>query len=237
MTDKPEQAEIEGQDSSSRDLGEHPCGEQPRPTEGATAALAETKAGTLFFSLREANEHRQLEWARGEKVDLMFRATELGGEVGEVLNVAKKIERERRGWKGSRATVSDLADELGDVVICADLLAMVEDIDLQSAVARKFNATSEKVGMSARLAVAEDLAAQVSSLSARLVESEAREAALREALEPFGDIGDLLASETEGFADDDKLNLVTDDDAGNVAIADVSFGDFRRAALTHKAGS
>lgn len=69
-------------------------------------------------------------------------------------------------------------------------------------------------------------------LEAKLVESEAREGALREALDPFADIGDLLASETEGFGDDDRLNLVTDDEAGNVAIADVSFGDFRRAGLT-----
>jgi hypothetical protein len=54
-----------------------------------------------------------------------------------------------------------------------------------------------------------------------------------EALEPFSDIGDFLASKTEGFADDDKLNLVTDDEAGNVAIADVSFGDFRQAATVY----
>jgi len=70
--------------------------------------------------------------------------------------------------------------------------------------------------------------------SSRLVESEAREGALREALQPFEDLADLLESETEGFADDDKLNLVTGDGAGNIALADVSFGDFRRAALTLK---
>lgn len=104
-----------------------------------------------FTSLREANAHRRHLWANGEDVSLLFRATELGGECGEVLNVCKKIERERRGWRGSRATIQDLADELADVVICADLLAQTEGIDLDAAVAAKFNATSEKVGLKTRL--------------------------------------------------------------------------------------
>lgn len=104
-----------------------------------------------FTSLRRANEARQVAWANGDAVGLLFRATELGGECGEVLNVCKKIERERSGWRGSRATTSDLADELADVVICADLLALTEGIDLGAAVIRKFNATSEKVGLPHRL--------------------------------------------------------------------------------------
>lgn len=102
-------------------------------------------------TLREANVLRQAAWTNGEAVSLLFRAVELGGECGEVLNVCKKIERERQGWRGSRATVEDLADELADVVICADLLAMTEGIDLNAAIARKFNATSVKVGLPHRL--------------------------------------------------------------------------------------
>src|SRR5579871_5599489 len=105
-----------------------------------------------FTTLREANAARQVEWANGGDVSLLFRATELGGECGEVLNVCKKIERERMGWRGSRATQADLADELADVVICADLLASTEGIDLDAAIIRKFNATSEKVGLPHRLA-------------------------------------------------------------------------------------
>lgn len=105
----------------------------------------------VFASLRDANAARQKLWANGEDVSMLFRATELGGECGEVLNVCKKIERERCGWRGSRATVQDLADELADVVICADLLAMTMGIDLDAAVTAKFNATSEKVGLPIRL--------------------------------------------------------------------------------------
>lgn len=106
-----------------------------------------------YATLRAGNEARQVAWANGEAVSLLFRATELGGETGEVLNVCKKIERERRGWRGSRATVQDLADELADVVICADLLALTEGIDLDAAIVRKFNVTSEKVGLPHRLAL------------------------------------------------------------------------------------
>lgn len=104
-----------------------------------------------YATLREANVARQIEWANGQEVSLLFRATELGGECGEVLNVVKKIAREREGWRGSRATTGDLADELADVVICADLLAAAEGIDLEAAVARKFNATSEKQGFPHRM--------------------------------------------------------------------------------------
>lgn len=119
----------------------------PLPAPSPTA-----KGEEAFEALRAANEARQKAWTNGEAVSLLFRATELGGECGEVLNVCKKIERERRGWRGSRATIEDLADELADVVICADLLALTEGIDLNAAVVRKFNATSEKVGLPHRLA-------------------------------------------------------------------------------------
>lgn len=96
-----------------------------------------------YGSLREANTARQLLW--GEKGS-MFQAVELAGELGEALNVVKKLERERLGQAGSRATIQDLADELGDVVICLDLLAKTYGIDLDRATAEKFNKTSDKMG-------------------------------------------------------------------------------------------
>ncbi|WP_293921062.1 hypothetical protein [Sphingobium sp. UBA5915] len=83
---------------------------------------------------------------------IMFDALELGGEVGELLNVVKKLEREQRGWRGSRAAPEDFADECGDVLICLDKLARRMGVDLAEATARKFNATSEKVGLPHRLA-------------------------------------------------------------------------------------
>jgi len=102
--------------------------------------------------LRDANARRQDEWCdNGAVPDLSFRATELAGETGEACNVVKKLERERHGWRGSRATKEALAAELADVIICADLLAMTAGIDLAAAVREKFNATSEANGLTTRL--------------------------------------------------------------------------------------
>lgn len=97
-----------------------------------------------FRLLRIANAERQRQWDRGDVITLEYRGNELAGEVGEACNVVKKLARERLAIRGSRATLQDLADELADVIICADLVAMQAGIDLGRAVAQKFNATSEK---------------------------------------------------------------------------------------------
>lgn len=102
-------------------------------------------------TLRSANEARQAEWDKDNRISLAYRGNELAGEAGEACNVIKKIERERLGIAGSRDTVEHLAEELADVIICADLIAMDEGIDLDAAVARKFNATSAKVGLKTRM--------------------------------------------------------------------------------------
>lgn len=111
------------------------------------------KAGVMteYSTLRAANAARQLEWDAGNQITAAYRGNELAGEVGEACNVIKKLERERMGIRGSRASVAELADELADVLICADLIALHYGIDLEAAVARKFNATSEKVGLSTML--------------------------------------------------------------------------------------
>lgn len=105
-----------------------------------------------FLTLRAANVARQQEWDQDARITLSYRLNELAGETGEACNVGKKLERERLGIRGSRASVGDLAAELADVVICADLVAMGEGIDLQQAVIDKFNGTSRKVGLSTMLA-------------------------------------------------------------------------------------
>ena len=63
----------------------------------------------------------------------------------------KKLERERLGIAGSRDTVEHLAQELADVLITTDLIAAEYGIDLDQAVRDKFNADSEKMGLSTRL--------------------------------------------------------------------------------------
>ncbi|WP_205836087.1 MazG-like family protein [Methylobacterium brachiatum] len=107
---------------------------------------------TSLKELHAANIARQAEWCPDQVPDLSFRGNELGGECGEAQNVIKKLERERLGWRGSRASLDDLAQELADVVICADLCAVTAGIDLGAAVVAKFNATSEKVGLTTKLA-------------------------------------------------------------------------------------
>ena len=110
-----------------------------------------------FAALRHANEARDEEWNTGaEKISLAFRGVELAGEAGEACNVIKKLERATLGIAGSRATLADLAAELADVVICADLIAMHAGIDLEAAVVGKFNATSEKYRLATRIALAEE---------------------------------------------------------------------------------
>lgn len=117
--------------------------------QGAEGAETMTAGQSLDLrDLHAANIARQAEWCPDQVPDLSFRGNELGGECGEAQNVIKKLERERQGWRGSRATKDDLADELADVVICADLCAVTADIDLGAAVRRKFNATSEEQGLS-----------------------------------------------------------------------------------------
>lgn len=125
----------------------------PPPADRAAEPVHDgTSEQATFTSLRAANIHRQTLWDAGNQIDLAYRGNELAGEAGEACNVIKKIARERLGIRGSRATLDDLAEELADVVICADLIAMAEGINLVEAIAAKFNATSEKVGLPTRIA-------------------------------------------------------------------------------------
>ena len=100
-----------------------------------------------FFRLRKANYNRQKEWDPMNQISLSYRGNELAGETGEACNEIKKLERERLGIRGSRSTKEKLASELADVIICCDLIAMGEAIDLWEAVRGKFNETSAKVGL------------------------------------------------------------------------------------------
>lgn len=107
--------------------------------------------GDFLEELRRTNRERLDAWANGQDCGGLFHAAELGGEVGEALNVVKKLHREEMGWRGSRSTIEELTDELADVLICLDKLAAYYDIDLASATVRKFNHTSDKVGLPHKL--------------------------------------------------------------------------------------
>jgi len=74
----------------------------------------------------------------------------IGGESGELLNVLKKIQREKQGLPGSRlgvAAVEEVGKEIADIVLYCDLLAAQFGIDLAEAITNKFNATSAKLGV------------------------------------------------------------------------------------------
>lgn len=108
--------------------------------------------GLTFDALRSANVARAERWRNGaERPPLSFAMMELAGETGEACNEAKKRERAERGMVGGKIDDMALADELADVVICADLAAERVGIDLAAAVARKFNKTSAKHGFPDRL--------------------------------------------------------------------------------------
>src|ERR1700677_2060882 len=98
----------------------------------------------MLAILRQANLERQKEWDPANDITIEYRGNELAGEVGEACNIIKKIARERLGLRGSKAGKYELAEELADVVICVDLIAMMMDIDLCYAVEEKFNATFHK---------------------------------------------------------------------------------------------
>lgn len=105
----------------------------------------------MLDKLREANIARIAELDGDIDLGPLFKAVDLGGEAGEALNVVKKLERERLGVRGSRDTVEHLGEELADVIICVDLLALRYGIDMIEATRAKFNATSVKVGLATRL--------------------------------------------------------------------------------------
>lgn len=108
-------------------------------------------AGMTLDQLRAANTLRQKEWDTEGKLDLLFFAVELAGEVGELCNVIKKLHRQIYGVPGSIASLVDLAEELADVIIVADLLAAKVGINLNAAVIEKFNRVSQKRGFRTEL--------------------------------------------------------------------------------------
>lgn len=104
-----------------------------------------------FDDLRKANTNRQKEWETSSKLDLSYLGNAAAGEMGETCNVIKKLERERLGLTGSRATKRELADELADTLIYLDLIANRAGINLGEAVRKKYNDTSAKYGFEERL--------------------------------------------------------------------------------------
>lgn len=181
------------------------------PEQGAPEAGA-WKTGLSISRLQAAHVERQDEWCPDQKPDLSFRGNEMAGETGEACNVIKKLERERHGWRGSRATKQQLAEELADVVHTAILCAITAGIDLEPAVVEKFNSTSEKNGLTSRIH-----SALVPSSPSLLEEVGG---ALRKAAKPFVEF-----SELSGF---DRMPADMPISAGSrMAARQLTAGDLR----------
>jgi NTP pyrophosphatase (non-canonical NTP hydrolase) len=73
--------------------------------------------------------------------------------TGQACNIVKKLERERLGLAGSRATVGQLRNQLNCVLYMVHYIAWIFAIRLDVAVAVKFNKTSQKVGLATMMAV------------------------------------------------------------------------------------
>lgn len=85
-----------------------------------------------YSTLRAANLARQIEWFKGATtpdVPPSFRSNELAGEAGEVLEHILTYMEQGMTW-GRLAP--HVAEELGDVVISADLVAMDLGLSLQT---------------------------------------------------------------------------------------------------------
>lgn len=107
-----------------------------------------------YDTLAEANAARQLEYGGAGSegtLSLAYWGNAIAGEVGELCNVIKKLERERLGLAGSRDTIEHLVEEIADVKIYLALLEADLGIDGDAAVVAKFNATSVKLGFKTRL--------------------------------------------------------------------------------------
>lgn len=121
-------------------------------------------ANLTFDHLRQANRARLMQFRNGQGQLVHSRddgrdwslsqwSNAVCGEVGEAANIVKKIER---GDYTLEDAARPLADELADVAIYLDLLALRAGIDLSQAIVRKFNAVSRRVHSHVFLSEAEE---------------------------------------------------------------------------------
>ena len=99
-----------------------------------------------FDDLRKANSRRDQEsYPFCDEWTLSDWGVALAGEVGEACNLIKKMRR------GDHIPSELIMNEIADVIIYADLLAISLGESLQDAVIRKFNDTSNIIGSKVKL--------------------------------------------------------------------------------------
>lgn len=105
-------------------------------------------------ALRPINVQRATEGFKCyDNQPLTYWTTALAGEVGELCNMIKKMQRVERGGVdgGSSYTAKDitkemLKEEIGGIAIYLDLLASLLEIDMEEAIIDTFNGKSAKYG-------------------------------------------------------------------------------------------
>lgn len=103
--------------------------------------------GISLNYFRSVNIMRAVELFKTWKnVPVTYWTTALAGEVGELCNMIKKLERVRLGGidAGSTYTAADITpemirEEIGGIFIYLDLLAALFDVDLGEAAVKTFN--------------------------------------------------------------------------------------------------
>jgi NTP pyrophosphatase (non-canonical NTP hydrolase) len=115
--------------------------------------------GFVLTALREANKKRlpQFKNRRGEPAHsepdgsdwkLSAWCNAVTGELGELANLIKKVERGDMTLDEARPA---MAAEMADVLTYLDLLAFRSGVDLARATIEKFNEVSVRVGSNIRL--------------------------------------------------------------------------------------
>ncbi len=110
--------------------------------------------GLDLEEFRQVNMQRAIEGFRCyDNQPITYWTTALAGEVGELCNMIKKIQRVEKGGidGGSSYSAKDitpemLKEEIGGIAIYLDLLASLLDISLEDAIVQTFNSKSEKMG-------------------------------------------------------------------------------------------
>ena len=102
-----------------------------------------------FAELRAINAPRSKElFPQCQKWTASDWICALVGEVGEMANFIKKV---NRGDKTLDAARSDIAKEIADCILYLDLLATNLDIDMGQAVVDKFNEVSDRFDCDTKL--------------------------------------------------------------------------------------
>jgi NTP pyrophosphatase (non-canonical NTP hydrolase) len=110
---------------------------------------------------------------------LTYWTTAIAGEVGELCNMVKKMQRVKMGgvddgrsYAAKDITREMIEEEIGGIAIYLDLIASLYDINLSDAIVNTFNSKSEKYGFPEMLTPVEKVmpVQTCSGLSSRPIE-------------------------------------------------------------------